>query len=356
MAGVPLSDRPAMFLPEVLRLLCFRRTLARRTATLLLSACVPLLSPLLSPMSSHAIPVIAAFAGEPPAEAGAATTRSYSVAAAGPHQPRVSLHVEEAGQRDAPPIVLLHGLGASTYTWRRVMPRLAAHARVLAIDLRGHGRSDKPFDRIYAPAAQAELVRGVMARVGARRATLVGHSFGGLVALIAALQDRAEGHPLISRLVVISAPALPQKFSLGVSLLRQPLIPYVALTLMPPPVAAALGLMTETVGMGHITGHDIDMYAQPLFDAGGRHALIQTARQIVPPNADAILAAYRRLHVPTRLIWCRRDNVVPRTTGQRLARMLPDAHLATLDGCDHVPPEQAPRRTARLIAQFAARQ
>lgn len=344
-----------MFVSEVLRLLCFRRTLARWTASLLLSACVPLLSPLLAPTLSHAIPVIGDLAGAPPAVAGAATTRGYSVVAGGPHQPRVSLNVEEAGARDASPIVLLHGLGASTYAWRRVIPRLSRHARVLAIDLRGHGQSDKPFDRIYAPAAQAELVRGVMARVGARRATLVGHSFGGLVALIAALQDRAEGHPLISRLVVISAPALPQKFSIGVDLLRQPLIPYVALTLMPPPVAAALGLLTETVGMGHITSHDIDMYAQPLFDAGGRHALIQTARQIVPPNAGAILAAYPRLHVPTRLIWCRRDNVVPRTTGQRLARMLPDAHLVTLDGCDHVPPEQAPRRTARLIAEFAAR-
>ena len=286
-----------------------------------------------------------ASAGEPP--------RRHLVPVAGPAQPQVRLNVEEHGPAQGRPIVLLHGLGASAYSWRRVIPLLTDRFRVIAIDLRGHGRSDKPFDLHYAPTAQAELIRDAIAKLSLRKVVLVGHSFGGLVSMVAAIQAQNAGERRIERLVIMDAPVFPQPYTHAVHFLRKPVLPYAALTVIPPQIPIAYALMTEAVGMGHITRHDVEIYAQPLFDAGARHALIQTARQIDPVNEGAILAAYPKMRRPTLAIWCRGDQVVPLSTGQRLARTLPRARLKVLDGCDHVPPEQRPRAVARLIADFA---
>lgn len=283
------------------------------------------------------------------------TPSSYRILAKGPQQPAVKLYVEEMGA--GPPVVLLHGLGASAYSWRRVAPILAERFRVVAVDLRGHGRSDKPFDQVYAPAAQAELVRDVLHQLRLRRVTLVGHSYGGAVSLLMALQEGQlkRRDRLIERLVLMNAPAYPQAFSTGVSILRKPILPYVALSLIPPKVVVGLAIMGEAIGMAHITQEDVAIYAQPLGDASARHALIQTARQVIPPNATHVIAHYRTIRQPALVIWCRRDQVVPLATGERLVRDLPNASLAVIDHCDHATPEAAPSLTSKLIADFAGR-
>ncbi len=279
-------------------------------------------------------------------------SRSRRILVRGPHQRPVRLYTETLGSGRRT-IVLLHGLGASSYAWRRVARRIGKRHRVVAIDLKGHGRSDKPFDAAYAPTAHAELVRDGLRQMGLRNVTLVGHSFGGLVALVAALQERDLHSKRISRLVLVSAPALPQKASLMVRFLQKPVLPYIALSLVPPQVQVALALMSEAVGMGHITQTDVDFYAQPLFDPGGQHALIQTARQIHLPDADRFVRGYRSVRLPTLILHCRGDQVVPLSTPQRLSQIMPRARLQLLDRCDHVPPEQRPRLTARLISRFA---
>lgn len=248
---------------------------------------------------------------------------------------------------------MLHGLGGSTYSWRLVAPKLARRFRVVSIDLRGHGRSDKPFDTAYAPTAQAELIRDAIRQLGLRRVTVAGHSFGGLVALVAAVQQQAEGGGPIARIVLLNAPAYPQAFTPTVSLLRAPVLPYVALNLMPPQLPVLFALMTEAIGMGHITEQDISIYSEPFRSPEGVHALIQTARQIIPENADALTRAYPALRVPALVIWCRDDKVVPLATGRRLAATIPGSRLRILDGCDHITPEQKPGTAARLIGRFA---
>ena len=107
--------------------------------------------------------------------------------------------------------------------------------------------------------------------------------------------------------------------------------------------------------MGHITQTDINFYAMPFREPGAQHALIQSARQIRPADPRVLQRAYRTLRTPVQLIWCAGDQAVPLATGQRLAHILPRARLAVLDRCDHVPLEQRPRATARLIMSAARR-
>jgi pimeloyl-ACP methyl ester carboxylesterase len=268
-----------------------------------------------------------------------------------PGHPRVNLYAEESGHGET--LVLLHGLGASGYTFRRIVPDLARRYRVVTVDLKGHGRSDKPFDLNYSPHDQAVFIYWFLRAYGLDRVTLIGHSFGGQVALNLALLVKRYDPDRIRRLVLMSAPAYPQPFTSAVSLLRKPVLPYIALTLIPREVPIAIALMTEAVGLGlPVTRQDVDIYAQPYADAGARHAVIQTARQIVPDNANTLVNRYPSITKPTLVIWCRDDHVVPVRSGQRLARALPRARLKLLSRCDHVPPEQRPREVVRLIRGF----
>lgn len=267
-------------------------------------------------------------------------------------QPPLSVYVEEMGR--GPVLLLLHGIGGSSYTWRGIAPALAAHNRVIAVDLRGFGRTEKPLDLAYAPQDHAAVVRAFISERRLSRITLVGHSYGGLVTLLLAMDRRIESHR-IARIVVIDTPAYPQPFSPGIEFLRRPLLPYLALSVLPPELPIALALMMEKMGLERLNQRDVATYADPLSQPGGPHALIETARQIVPPEFDRIIARYASITKPALVLTCRDDQVVPLATARLLARALPGARLTVLEGCDHVPPEQAPDAVIEAMRGFLAR-
>lgn len=262
------------------------------------------------------------------------------------------LYVEDVGS--GPPVVLLHGLGGSGYAWRRIVPALAKTNRVITIDMMGFGRSEKPMHDRYASTDHARVVKAALVALRLRDVTLVGHSLGGLVALLVAIETRHSDPGRVSRLATFNAPALPQEPSEGVAFLQQPLIPYVALSIIPPETMARIGLLTGAKRMNHITEKDIAVYADPLREAGGTHAIIQTARQIAPDNPRAIIRAYPTLHQPTLVAGCAEDHTVPITTARRLSRMLPHARLAVMRGCDHMPMEQNPGAVIKTLKDFLA--
>lgn len=118
--------------------------------------------------------------------------------------PGDDLHVLDVGPRSAPPIVLVHGYTASIRWWDRVIPRLARRHRVVALDLLGHGGSDKPRDG-YSIPNQARVVARALAALGVSDATVVGHSMGGSVAVAL-----AAGHPqAVERILVLDQATRP---------------------------------------------------------------------------------------------------------------------------------------------------
>ena len=115
------------------------------------------------------------------------------------------MHVREAGPRGAPPIVLIHGFGASSRWWVRAIPELAQRHRVVGFDLLGHGGSARPTDG-YSMENQARLVAAGMRQLGVSNAIVAGHSMGGHVAIAL-----AEGNPrLVRGIVVVGTGARPQ--------------------------------------------------------------------------------------------------------------------------------------------------
>jgi pimeloyl-ACP methyl ester carboxylesterase len=298
------------------------------------------------------------FSGCLPVGAGpwveAAVSR-YTLDVSAPHGQRISLYAEERGQ--GPPVVLLHGLGGSTYSWRFIAPSLAHRHRVIAIDLKGFGRSGKAFDTAYSATDQAHLIAEFITVRNLTGVTLIGHSFGGQVAMLTTLQLNRRTPSRIRDLVLIDAPALPQRLSPIVSLMQRPVLPYALLTALPPELVTSLAL---TPSPDHryaraYTDADVEAYARPFHDAAARHAYVQTARQIAPGNLSDIVRAYRQIHQRTLLVWCTSDDIVPLATGQRLERMLPRARLERLEGCNHSPPDEAPIALTHALRRFLHR-
>jgi len=282
---------------------------------------------------------------------GAATGPGYRIALEVPGRPTTALYAEETGE--GRPLILLHGLGGSLFTWRHVVAALSREHRVIALDMKGFGQSDKPFDEHYSAADQAALVSAFIRKRGLSGVTLVGHSFGGVVALRTA-RDFAREPGVITRLVVMDTPALQQDLSDGSWFFSVPGLPYVAMAVTPPDFMTRMMLRLVSAPGRVVPESDVRGYAAPFYDLGSRHAFIATGQSIVDTNGPKMGLAYRGIAHPTLIVWCRRDRIVPIATGRRLARVLPNARLAILGKCNHLPQDEVPGALLSTLMPFLA--
>ena len=268
----------------------------------------------------------------------------------GPRAAPLRLWLEERGRGE--PILMLHGFGASSYTWRYIAPALARTHRVVSIDLKGSGRSDKPFDDNYGVLDQVALLKRLIDHRGLTDLTLVGHSFGGGVALALALDLNGTRPAVLKRLVLIDSIAYRQKLPIFIQLLRTPVVARIGMYAVLPEIESFQGLYAAYHDPRKITLDAVRAYALPLYEPGGRYALLKTAEEIIPSNLSALVARYHTIRQQTQLIWCAEDPVVPLWVGHKLARNLADAHLSVLRGCGHAPQEELPLQTLALIRKF----
>jgi pimeloyl-ACP methyl ester carboxylesterase len=268
----------------------------------------------------------------------------------GPPDAPVKLFYYEEGK--GPPLLLIHGFGASTYTWRHVAPELAKNYRVIAVDLKGFGQSDKPFDGRYSVYDQAELLAQLIEDKDLRDLTLVGHSFGGGVALLLALEANQRLDGRITRLVLLDSIAYPQNIPVFFRLLDVPLVSQLGVRMVPPSVQTRVALQIAYFDDSKIDPHEIELYAAPLKTAAGKHAIIHSARQIVPEDIDALSERYKTIELPTLILWCDHDRIVPLEVGIKLRRTLPNSTLRLIEDCGHMPQEEQPASTLALIKGF----
>ncbi len=262
----------------------------------------------------------------------------------------VRLHFSDTGKGE--PVLLLHGLGASSYAWRYVIPRLARKHRVIALDLKGYGLSDKPRDGKYSLFDQAELVDRFIDRHDLKQLTLVGHSFGGGVALALALRDRKRRHPRLKKLILIDSISYKQDIPWGIALMRTPILSDLGISLIPAETQARLALQFAYKDDSKIPPEAAREYAKQLSTPGGKYALLRTAAQLVPENIEQFTRQYHQLDLQTLLIWCRNDGIVPVEYGRRLYRNLPNARMHILPECIHLPQEELPELTSDLMTRF----
>jgi pimeloyl-ACP methyl ester carboxylesterase len=262
----------------------------------------------------------------------------------------VRINYYEAGQ--GPPVILLHGFGGSAYSWRFLAPALARDHRVLTIDLKGYGLSAKPEDGRYALRDQADLVAAFIRTRDLHDLVVIGHSMGGGVTLMTYFKVAGDDRGRIKKLVLIDSAGYPQKMPWFIWLARAPGLGSVGGKLIPPRFATVRVLRKCYYHKDRITDEQIDTYAYYGSLPGAREALVATAQQIVPEDIEAVTARYRTINVPVLIIWGVEDEVVPLSVGEQFKRDIPDAKLVILPECGHMPPEEEPQETNRLITKF----
>jgi pimeloyl-ACP methyl ester carboxylesterase len=270
----------------------------------------------------------------------------------GPPDAPVKLYYSEEGK--GPPLLLIHGFGASTFTWRFVAPELARDYRVIAVDLKGFGQSDKPFDGRYSVYDQAELLAQLIEDKDLRDLTLVGHSFGGGVALLLALEADRRLDGRVTRLVLLDSIAYPQNIPVFFRLLDVPLVSQLGVRMVPPLVQTRVALQIAYFDDSKIDPEEVELYAAPLKTAAGKHAIIHSARQIVPEDIAELSERYKTIELPTLILWCDHDRIVPLEVGIKLRRTLPNSTLRLVEDCGHMPQEEQPASTLALIKGFIA--
>ena len=268
------------------------------------------------------------------------------------HGHRISYRI--AGQ--GPVILLVHGITGSSDTWREVIGPLAQEHTVIAPDLLGHGRSAKPRGD-YSLGAYASGIRDLLVAVGQERATFVGHSLGGGVAMQLAYQFPER----LDRLVLVSSGGLGREVHL---LLRSTALPgaeYVLPLLVAQPLRDAATALAGFFGrLGFRAGPDLTEIATgfaSLADVEARQAFIHTARSIIDVGGQRVSATdrlYLAEEVPSLLVWGERDPIIPIEHGRNAARLMPGSRLEVFPGSGHFPHLDQPRRFVEVLTDFMA--
>lgn len=262
----------------------------------------------------------------------------------------VRVHYQEAGERNAPAIVLIHGFCASTLVWADVLLPIAEMGyRVVAIDLVGFGFSGKPRDWDYTVEAQAGVVVGLLDELGVARASLVGSSYGGAVAAVCAL-DHAER---VGKLVLVCAVSNDEvKRQTLLRLASAPLMGDVLspLVLDSPRLMRWRMRKVYSARNGHLVRKGrMTPQHRPLRAAATQRAVLQTLRRW---RADRVEREAHGVGQPTLLVWGEDDRDVPLKNGERLHALLPHSRLVVFRDCGHMPQEERPEEFAGLVAGF----
>ena len=266
------------------------------------------------------------------------------------HGHRVRFH----SSGDGPLLVLLHGIASTADTWAPVATGLAASHTVLAPDLLGHGSSAKPRGD-YSLGAYASGVRDLITALGYERATVVGHSLGGGIAMQFAYQfpERVE------RLVLISSGGLGREVH---PILRASTLPgsEIVLALLGRRwLRTTGGAVGATLGrLGLRAGEDLAGVAAgiaSLGDADARGAFVHTARAAIDPGGQRVSATdrlYLAAHLPTLIVWGERDPIIPAAHGEAAHAAIPGSRLEIFAGAGHFPHREQPVRFVSLVEDF----
>jgi pimeloyl-ACP methyl ester carboxylesterase len=255
-----------------------------------------------------------------------------------------------------PALLLIHGIGDSSETWRQLIPALARSHTVIAPDLLGHGCSDKPRAD-YSVAAYANAMRDLLSVLDVERATVVGHSLGGGVAMQFAYQypDRCE------RLVLVSSGGVCREVH---PLLRMAAAPNADLLLpllgMPLTQHALRLTMRILKAVDSDMGRDADDWmrvCQALPNVTARSAFVRTLRAVVDWRGQVVTMldrCYLTRGMPTLLMWGARDPVIPFEHARIAHAAMPGSRLEVFETAGHLPHRSDPKRFLTLLHDFIA--
>jgi pimeloyl-ACP methyl ester carboxylesterase len=268
----------------------------------------------------------------------------------------VKLHGRESGYLaggEGPVLLLVHGMAGTCENWRSVIEPLARHHTVIAPDLPGHGLSaGGPGD--YSLGNLAAGLRDLLLVLGHERATIVGHSLGGGIAM----QFSYQFPEMVERLVLVSSGGLGLEVS---PVLRAAALPgaelFIAATAATgQKLGGAIGRGLSKVGIKPVA--DVAEVARgfgSLAEPDRRRAFLATLRSVIGTEGQRVSAAdrfYLAEEVPVLIVWGARDPIIPASHGEDAHRALPGSRLEIFDGVGHLPQVEQPGRFIAVLEDF----
>lgn len=263
----------------------------------------------------------------------------------------VNVHYKIYG-KDEPVLILLHGFGASLFSWHEVTTPLAEYGTVIAYDRPAFGLTERPLEwegeNPYSQDAQVELVIGLMDALGVEKATLVGNSAGGTVSMLTALKypERIESLILVDPAVYAGggAPAwirpvlgTPQMRHLGPLFARQ--------------------IQAQGVEFIKTAWHDPRKISQATFDGYQKPLQVENWDKALweltlSSRESGLAERVKEFELPILVITGDDDRIVPTEQSLRLAEELPNAALAVIPQCGHLPHEECPDEFMQAVQDF----
>jgi pimeloyl-ACP methyl ester carboxylesterase len=269
-----------------------------------------------------------------------------------------TLHGREVTYAEAgkgPVLLLIHGMGGTFENWREVIEPLARTHTVIAADLPGHGTS-APGGGDYSVGALAAGLRDLLVALGHERATLVGHSLGGGIAM----QFAYQFPEMVERLVLVSSGGLGPEVS---PVLRAATLPgadlFIAATAaLGQRIGPAIGRALGAIGLRPNTDvAEVLRGYGSLTDPARRAAFLATVRSVIGTagqRVDASDRLYLAEAVPVLIIWGARDPIIPVHHGTDAHRHIPGSRLEIFDDVGHLPQVEAPLRFVVTLERFLA--
>ncbi len=258
---------------------------------------------------------------------------------------------------NGPAVLFIHGLTGSHRNWAQLVEKLNTDHRVLAPDLFGHGASEKLMGD-YSLGAHAATLRDLLDRLEIDRITLVGHSFGGGIAMqfCYLFPERVE------HLVLVASGELGRAVS---PLLRAATVPGAGWIL---PVIASGWVRgrVETVGRAltsrgwRASSDTTEIWRgfTSLADADSRRAFLATTRSVIDPGGQTVTAHDHlpmAIEVPTLIVWGTRDRMIPAWHATTAHEVISDSRVVLFEGAGHFPHLDQPERFAQLLSDFIRR-
>lgn len=270
-----------------------------------------------------------------------------------------TLHGKRVAFRRAgsgPTLFLIHGITNSGLSWEPAMRLLARDFDVIAPDLPGHGDSDRQRGD-HSLGGHACVMRDLLHVLEIDRATVVGHSLGGGVAM----QFSYQFPEMVERLVLVGSGGLGREVS---PLIRSAALPFAEQVL---PLLTARPLVDGVTAVAGLLGRiglkpgadlaEVSRGVASLGDAERRAAFVRTVRSVISPLGQRVTAndrLYLAAETPTLIVWGDRDPIIPVEHGLAAHALLPDSRLEIFNGAGHFPQLDDPLRFAELLTDFIA--
>lgn len=255
-----------------------------------------------------------------------------------------------------PAILLIHGIGDNSTTWTGVHAKLAQRFTVIAPDLLGHGKSDKPRAD-YSTAAYANGMRDLLSVLDIERVTIVGHSLGGGVAM----QFAYQFPHLVDRLILVGAGGVTKDVNIALRFASLPMGAEALALLRLPMVLPAVQVLGQLAGLAlgsTAIGRDLPNMLRILNDLPeptASSAFTRTLRAVVDWRGQIVTMldrCYLTEAIPVQIIWGEKDSVIPVRHAHMAHAAMPGSRLEIFENSAHFPFHDDPARFLDIVHRF----